>query len=154
MFTLSIKYNGGMEKNEDKCKTCGRPWLPLPPACNYCDSCLNECHGCTLGRIKEGADPCENKCCVIPAITVETIDGITNLANCFVHVTSINTTFYIDDKHRPMIIWAGAVEVTGYDVVSNPLGLRSQECYNLVDGKEQLVYFDKQGVGHIIGQEV
>ena len=47
---------------------------------------------------------------VIPSITVDSVDGITNLANCFVHVTSINTTFYIDDKHRPMIIWAGPVE--------------------------------------------
>lgn len=48
---------------------------------------------------------------VIPSITVETVDGLTNLANCFVHVTSNNTTYYVDDKHRPMMVWAGDVEV-------------------------------------------
>ena len=48
---------------------------------------------------------------VIPSITVETVDGLTNLANCFVHVTSTNTTYYVDDKHRPMMVWAGNVEV-------------------------------------------
>ena len=48
---------------------------------------------------------------VIPSVTTQTVDGLTNLANCFVHVTDINTTFYVDDKHRPMIIWAGNVEV-------------------------------------------
>lgn len=89
---------------------------------------------------------------VIPAITVETVDGITNLANCFVHVTSINTTFYIDDKHRPMIIWAGTVESESYDVESNVLKLRSQFLFITADS--ELVYFDKTGSGHIIGQEV
>ena len=90
---------------------------------------------------------------VIPAITVDNADGITELANCFVHVTSINSTFYIDDKHRIMYVWAGPVEADNYDIANNPLGLRSQECYNKTDGKEQLVYFDKQGIGHIIGTE-
>lgn len=86
---------------------------------------------------------------VIPSVTVETSSGITNLANCFVHVTNINTTFYVDDKHRIMITWAGPVEIDGYDMDTNPLGLRSQFCFS--DGT--MAYFDKQGVAHIIGTE-
>lgn len=75
---------------------------------------------------------------VIPSITVNDTNGLTNLANCFVHVTSINTTFYIDDKHRPMIVWAGNVEVDLPADVQTPeqwtefinsFGLRSQFLY-------------------------
>lgn len=90
---------------------------------------------------------------VIPAVTVDTTDGITNLANCFVHVTNINTTFYIDDKHRPMIIWAGPVEIDNYDIEANELNLRSQTCFTTIGATYSEVYFDKQGVGHIIGTE-
>lgn len=92
---------------------------------------------------------------VIPSVTVETTDGITNLANCFVHVTSINTTFYIDDKHRPMIIWAGPVEIENYNIVENELGLRSQTCYTTMPGVPGLVevYFDRQGIGHVMETE-
>lgn len=91
---------------------------------------------------------------VIPSITVDAIDGITNLANCFAHVTNINTTFYVDDKHRIMIVWAGPVEVQDYDVEENSLGLRSQFCFDTFgDGK--MYYFDKRGEAHLIsGEEV
>ena len=102
--------------------------------------------------IRKKAPDCTAKA-VIPSITVDTIDGITNLANCFVHVNTINSTFYIDDKHRPMIIWAGPVEVTAYNIETNELGLRSQSCFTTVDGVYSEVYFDKQGIGHIVGQE-
>ena len=75
---------------------------------------------------------------VIPSITVETVDGLTNLANCFVHVTSTNTTYYIDDKHRPMIIWAGPVEV------ELPSDISSQEEFEefirSFDLKSQFLY--------------
>lgn len=87
---------------------------------------------------------------VIPSITVDSVDGITELANCFVHVTAINTTYYIDDKHRIMLVWAGPVEVAEYDTVANPSGLRSQFCFT--DNK--MYYFDKQGVAHLISEEV
>lgn len=90
---------------------------------------------------------------VIPSVDVDTIDGITNLANCFVHVNNINTTFYIDDKHRIMVVWAGPVETADYDISTNPLGLRSQTCYTTVNSVYSEVYFDKQGVGHVIGTE-
>lgn len=70
---------------------------------------------------------------VIPSVTVSDKSGLKNLSNCFVHVTSINTTFYIDDKHRMMITWAGPVEVEDYDPVMNPLGLRSQMAIDLMN---------------------
>lgn len=91
---------------------------------------------------------------VIPAVTTETVDNITALANCFVHVSNINTTFYIDDKHRPMITWAGPVEIDMYDYQENPLNLRSQTCYSTINGTFTEIYFDKTGTAHIIGTEV
>lgn len=91
---------------------------------------------------------------VIPAITVDTVEGIINLANCFVHVTTINTTFYIDDKHRPMIIWAGPVELPeDYDIEANEDGLAGQEAYMTIDGQYTQLYFDKHGVAHVFGTE-
>lgn len=90
---------------------------------------------------------------VIPAITVDSVDGITNLANCFVHVTSINTTYYIDDKHRPMLVWAGPIEIDAYDIEANELGLRSQTLYTKINDVFTEVYFDRSGTAHIIGQE-
>lgn len=90
---------------------------------------------------------------VIPSITVETVDGITTLANCLVHATSNNTTYYIDDKHRPMLVWAGPVEVDEYNYSTNPLNLRSQFCLTTVGGVYKEIYFDKRGVAHIIGTE-
>lgn len=97
---------------------------------------------------------------VIPSITVETVDGLTNLANCFVHVASVNTTYYVDDKHRPMMVWAGDVEVQApTDIVASDefiefvksFNLKSQflyvKFYNETDNKNviQSFYFDKTG---------
>lgn len=104
---------------------------------------------------------------VIPAVTVETVDGITNLANCFVHVTGINTTFYIDDKHRPMMVWAGDVEVNLPDSVQTEeeweafiksFDLRSQFLYvkyfSQEDNRDMIssFYFDKTGKTYWAGE--
>lgn len=144
-----------METNYDTKNSgcCGRPFPKAEPGCKFNNDCLSETCGCALGCFKIDADPCKAKA-VIPAITVETVEGITNLANCLVHVISINTTFYVDDKHRPMITWAGPVEVANYDVTANELNLRSQTLYTTINDVYSEVYFDKQGVGHIIGTEV
>ena len=80
---------------------------------------------------------------VIPAITVDDISGIRNIADCFVHVANINTTFYIDDKHRMMITWAGPVEIDDYDYEANPLGLRSQKVYDFKNNR--IIIFNKTG---------
>ena len=138
------------EIRDNCCST--RSFPQVKPGCKFNNDCLSETCGCALGRIKKDADPCKS-CCVIPALTVDAVDGITSLANCLVHVTSINTTFYIDGKHRPMITWAGPVEVAEYDIDANELNLRSQTCYTTVNGVYSEVYFDKTGVGHIIGME-
>ena len=112
LFDFFYGYNGDMmnEKyNAPNSACCGRPFPKAEPKCNYNSCCLNEYNYAMPACIRNKRPDCMAKA-VIPATTVETADGITNLANCFVHVTSINTTFYIDDKHRPMIIWAGNVE--------------------------------------------
>lgn len=141
------------EYNTPNSGCCGRNFPKAEPKCKFsCGPCSEYC-GCALGRIKKDADPCKS-CCVIPSITIDTVAGITNLANCLVHVININTTFYVDDKHRPMIVWAGPVEVDAYDIEANELGLRSQTCYTTVDDVYKQVYFDKQGVGHVMAIEL
>jgi hypothetical protein len=104
---------------------------------------------------------------VIPSITVETTDGLTNLANCFAHVTSINTTFYIDDKHRPMIIWAGPVEVDlpsdvttqeQFEAFVKSFKLRGQFLYVKFFNTDEnnymfeSFYFDKSGKTYFAGE--
>lgn len=104
---------------------------------------------------------------VIPATTVETTDGITNLANCFVHVTSINTTFYIDDKHRPMMVWAGNVEVElpaevqtneQWDEFIRSFNLREQHLnvrFEDTESHKRMIdsfYFDRTGIPYFAGQ--
>lgn len=129
---------------------CGRPMSYAPAnKCNYNDCCLNEYPYTTPACIRNKQPDCMAKA-VIPSVTVDTTDGISNLANCFVHVTEINTTFYIDDKHRPMIIWAGPVEVSVYNYLENPLNLRSQDCYTTINGHYAHIHFDKSGLGHVI----
>lgn len=112
------------------------------PKCNYCDACMNEYCGCKLGRIKE-MDPTCDSTAVIPSITVDSVEGITNLANCLVHVTSTNTTYYVDDKHRIMITWTGLMTVHDYNFESNPLNLRNQIAYD--SGNNIAAIFDNNG---------
>lgn len=79
--------------------------------------------------IRNVAPSCKDKA-VIPSITVERAEGMKGLSDCFVHVTTINTTYYIDDKGRITIIWAGPVEVANYNFAENPLKLRSQFAFD------------------------
>lgn len=90
---------------------------------------------------------------VIPLITVDSTDGITSLADCFVHIATTNTTYYIDDKHRIAIIWAGPVEAEEYDISENPYKLRSQTLYTTVDGEFTEIYYDRQGLPHTMAKE-
>lgn len=133
------------------CNKCGRPMqYATEPKCNYCDSCMNEYCGCKLGRIKEIEPTCDSTA-VIPSVTVESVEGITNLANCLVHVNDINTTFYVDDKHRVMITWAGPVDIPGYDMANNPNGYRDQIVTDIEKGIA--VIYDKHGKGFTFGIE-
>lgn len=165
LFGLFSRYNGCMMSNylndkEIRGGCCGRPMVYAPEnKCNFNNCCLSETCGCSVGRIVKDADPCKS-CCVIPSITVDTTDGLTNLANCLVHVTSINTTFYIDSQHRPMIIWAGDVEVNLPDsVVTDEQWGEFLHSFNLngqflyvkthdADNNKDIIisfYFDKTG---------
>lgn len=88
----------------------------------------------------------ESKCphsCVIPSLTVENADGMQNVAACFVHVMNNNTTYYIDDKHRIITVWAGPVEYPNYDYENNPLNLRSQQVWDFANNR--IIYYDKTG---------
>ena len=72
---------------------------------------------------------------VIPSITVEDKSGMKNIADALIHVANINTTFYIDDKHRITKVWAGPVEYNGYNLEENPNGLRSQFLIDFANDK-------------------
>jgi hypothetical protein len=132
---------------EPMCTTCGRPWVVCKGECGCNKPCCNKVNFCEYGRavpgcIRERAPECPMQA-VIPSVVVESTSNLKNLADCFVHVTDINTTFYIDDKHRTMITWAGPVEVDNYDFANNPLGLRSQTVYDYANNKAY--YYNKTG---------
>ncbi len=86
---------------------------------------------------------------VIPSITVEDKTGMKALSDCFVHVSNVNTTFYIDDKHRITTIWTGPIEYANYDIEKNELGLRSQTVVDTASN--QVTYFDEKGAPIIVG---
>ncbi len=169
MFGIFYRYNGGMEndKYSPYSQCCGRPMNYAPkPKCNYNDCCLNEYHHTMPACIRNKQPDCTAKA-VIPSITVDTVDGITNLANCFVHVTSNNTTYYIDDKHRPIITWAGDVEVElPADVITNEqfeafirsFNLREQQLRVKLFSNDiskyviEVFYFDKTGKIYSAGE--
>lgn len=146
-----------MDKQEyyNQCEKCGRPFpkaVNKPCGC-ACPAGAGEYSYKVAGCIRNKNPECPMNA-VIPQVTVETIDGISNLRDCFVHVTSINTTFYVDDKGRIMVTWAGPVEMDGYDIEGNPLNLRSQFLMTHdAEGKPVMVYFDKTGKNFFETQE-
>lgn len=132
---------------EPMCTTCGRPWVVCKGDCGCKKPCCNKVNFCEYdhavpGCIRESAPKCPMQA-VIPSVVVEDVSGLKNLADCFVHVSSINTTFYIDDKHRTTITWAGPVEVDNYDIDENPLGLRSQTVYDFANNLG--IYYNATG---------
>lgn len=104
-------------------------------------------------RIERGVVPQCEPMAVIPMIEIPTIERLKSLFNCFAHVDSTNTTYYIDDKHRIIIVWAGPVEVDDYDYDENPLGLRSQEVWDFKNNR--IIRYNKTGQYMIVnGDEV
>lgn len=100
------------------------------------------------GCIREKQPGCPMQA-VIPSVTIESIEGIKKLADCLVHVSDINTTFYIDDKHRPIITWAGPIDIPGYDMESNPNNYRDQIVTDVAN--QEAVIYDKSGRGYVFG---
>lgn len=128
---------------------CGRPFPTAPEnKCNYNDCCMNEYAYKQKACIRNKQPDCESQA-VIPSITVETVDGITNLANCLVHVMENNTTYYVDDKHRILITWAGPVNIPGYDMDGNPNNYKNQIVTDVE--VETAVIYDNHGKGYIFG---
>lgn len=126
------------------CTKCGRPMA-------YCKGqCCGKAKGChcqeygpkVCGAIRPGEPKCPYQA-VIPSLTVESVSNLKDLADCFVHVSDINTTFYIDDKHRIMTTWAGPVEYNNYDLDANSLGLRSQFLLDFANNRG--AYYNKTG---------
>lgn len=160
MAVSGTRYNNGMSNVnsnpcncEPMCTTCGRPWVVCKGECGCKKSCCNNVnfceYGCAVpGCIRERAPECPMQA-VIPSVVVEDLSGLKNLADCFVHVSSLNTTFYIDDKHRMTITWAGPVEYNNYDLAANTLGLRGQFLIDRANNRS--VYYTKTGEYQIIG---
>lgn len=130
------------------CTKCGRPM-------KYCKGqCCGKPRGCecqeygpkVCGAIRPGEPKCPYQA-VIPSLTVESVGNLKDLADCFVHVSDINTTFYIDDKHRIMTTWAGLVSVENYDFDANPLNLRDQIAYDAKNNTAAI--YNKQGANYI-----
>lgn len=126
------------------CTKCGRPM-------KYCKGqCCGKPRGCeckeygpaVCGVIRQRQPECPYTA-VIPSMVVEHADNLKDLCDTFVHVSDLNTTFYIDDKHRTIITWAGPVEYDNYDLVANSLGLRSQFLIDFAN--ERGAYYDKTG---------
>lgn len=108
---------------------------------------FSEYKGKACGCVRKTQPTCPPQA-VIPAVVVDNTTGLTGLSDCFVHVANINTTFYIDDKHRLLITWAGPVEADNYDYENNPLRLRSQTVYDFANNRA--IYFNKSGAYKII----
>lgn len=113
--------------------------------CN-CNKNFKEYGPCVAGAIRNIAPSCKDKA-VIPSVTIEKSESLRGLADCFVHVTETNTTYYIDDKGRMMITWAGPVEVDGYDYENNPRNLRSQMVFDFANNRA--IYYNAIGAYRI-----
>ena len=74
----------------------------------------------------------QSQCCQSSpsVITVQTVEGLKGLSNCFVNVISNNTCYFVDMCSNITIISSGPVFVADYDAAANPLDLRAQVCYD------------------------
>lgn len=121
---------------------------------NNCNCNCNPCNcqkshqtcGCKArryaGQIKQ-VEPTCHPTAVIPLVIVDDVANLKALSACFAHVSSINTTFYIDEKSKLAITWAGPVEYDNYDFTNNPLKLRSQTVYDFQNNRA--IYYNRVG---------
>lgn len=80
--------------------------------------------------------------------SVQTVAGMKALKNTFVHVTDINTVFFIDNQHRITQICAFPIFQDGYDYQNNPLGLRAQTVYDFANNR--MIAYNGEGEYKII----
>lgn len=117
---------------------CGRPWqYATQPKCGQNHCCFNEYSYKMNACIRREQPGCSAQA-VIPTVTIESMDDIVSYSNAFVHVTSNNTTFYVDCKHTPILTWKGNVEV------NLPEDITTDEQFSAFirsfDLKEQFLY--------------
>lgn len=121
--------------------------------CNCNDCKCEHKHTCSCkarryaGQIKQVEPTCPPTA-IIPLVVVDDVSNLKALSACFAHVSNINTTFYIDDKSRLAITWAGPVEQDDYDYEANPLNLRSQTLYDFKNNRAY--YYNKLGKYKVI----
>ncbi len=94
-------------------------------------------------------------CCppdLVQVKTVQTVAGIKGLNNCFVYVSDINTTFFVDHAHRITLISSQVVEVKNYDIASNPRNFRNLIVFDTAT--RDLLYFDNTGTCTNLGASI
>lgn len=141
--------------NTSQCSKCGRTFsnVPAPKKCT-CGCKIIKRYKCTIPAcLRKNAPTCPMTA-VIPTKTVEHLSSMRGICNAFVHVTDINTTFYLDERSNPIVIWAGPVTVDNYDLDENPLRLRNQLLFTTDDNdNEILVFYTAQATYKIITTE-
>lgn len=113
-------------------------------------NCSMNCH-CNNQEVNATIQKMEKTCsawAVIPSYTVPTIDNLKGLHNAFVHVSSVNTTFYIDNQLRRIITWKGPVFTENYDYENNPLNLVGQIVYD--SATNNIIIYNQTGGYYII----
>lgn len=133
--------------DNQQCSKCGRVFknLPSPRKCS-CGCSMFRPYNYTLPAcVRKGNPECPAKA-VIAHKTVEHRSSMVGICNAYVHVTDINTTFYLNERGEPIVIWAGPVTTTEYDLEKNPLRLRNQFVSTTDSaGHSRLIFYDAQG---------
>lgn len=72
----------------------------------------------------------------IPAVvSVPSIENMKSLANVFVHVMDINSTYFVSSCHEIAPLMQGDVYIRDYDYQNNPLHLRNQTCHDFKNNR-------------------
>lgn len=72
----------------------------------------------------------------IPAVvSVPSVENIKSLANVFVHVMDINSTFFVSSCHEIIPLMQSDVYVRDYDYKANPLHLRGQTVHDFKNNR-------------------
>lgn len=98
-----------------------------------------------MNKLGTNTNPCS---CGPAVVTTQTIEGIKGLANCFVHVLSNNTTYYVSSCHEITVIFSGPVFVDDYDYATNPLNIRAQEVYDFANNR--MIVFNELGQARLV----
>lgn len=99
-------------------------------------------------------EPIINRDCPKPPIKVistPTIAGLKQHSNAFVSVVETGETFFVDNAHKPTLIYAAPLFVDNYDYENNPRGLRAQVVYDFANNLE--VIYNARGKYRLVKLE-